>query len=71
MNRDEAIAELKQCRGCRRWVTTPTCDHCWVDQHRCPPTLDRALADLRHAVELGAEARRLAERLARMAEDVR
>lgn len=37
MTREEAITALRMCPACRRWITTPECDHCWVDNHRCPP----------------------------------
>jgi hypothetical protein len=71
MTRDEAIAALKQCSRCWRWVTVPICDHCWVDQHRCPPTLARAQADLTRATELLTEAKAIAARLTRFAEGSR
>lgn len=56
MTRDQAIEALRECRRCGRWITVPTCDHCWVDNHRCPPTLQQALAALKRAIELGDEA---------------
>jgi hypothetical protein len=56
MTREEAIKALRMCPACRRWITTPECDHCWVDNHRCPPTPAEAQRILARAVALGAEA---------------
>ncbi len=47
VTREEAIEKMRQCSGCRRWITTTSCDHCWVDQHRCPPTM----AEVRQLIE--------------------
>lgn len=32
--REEAIARLRRCPTCQRWVTTATCDSCIVDRMR-------------------------------------
>jgi hypothetical protein len=62
--REQAIKDLIQCDGCGRWITIRgSCDSCWVDNHRCPPTLDKTLAMLNRAMELGAEATVLAAKL--------
>lgn len=62
MDRDEAIKALRMCGGCKRWITTKDCDHCWVDRHQCPPTLLRdvpkqikALERAVHVGEMAAE----------------
>lgn len=68
MTHDEAIRELRPCLRCKRWIVAETCDGCWVDAHRCPPTLRQALADLNRAVALGEEAAQLRAKLARMVE---
>ena len=66
MTRDEAVAALVQCAVCRRWRCVPDCDHCWVDNHRCPPTPAQAQRILARAVALGEEATRLKAELARI-----
>lgn len=63
MTRDEAIEHLRECGRCHRWITTPSCDHCWVDDHRCPPTVDQALGLLNRAMEIGREAELIAAKL--------
>lgn len=37
--REEAAGMLRLCSAGKHWVTTPTCDSCWVNEHRCPPTV--------------------------------
>jgi hypothetical protein len=66
MTRDEALKALRECPKCRRWITTPTCDHCWVDNHRCPPTPAEAARALARAATLGDEAKRLQAELKRI-----
>jgi hypothetical protein len=61
--REQAVKELRQCSRCSRWVTTLECDSCWVDNHRCPPTIERAVALCNRAVEIGEEAKRIAAKL--------
>lgn len=65
MTRDEAIKALKECGVCKRWRVAPSCDHCWVDRHRCPPTLEQATTTLRRAVTVGQEAEVMLARLKR------
>jgi hypothetical protein len=55
--RDQAIKNLQQCGQCKRWRTVPDCDHCWVDNHRCPPTVKQAIQTLNRAVSIGEEAK--------------
>lgn len=64
MSRDEAIARLRKCAQCKRWITTVDCDHCWVDNHRCPPAPQAAVAALNRAIEIGREAEALKRTLA-------
>jgi hypothetical protein len=59
MTYDEAIAALHPCERCGRWITVPSCDSCWVDAHKCPPTLDQARTSLLRAIEIGKEAEAL------------
>jgi hypothetical protein len=60
MTREQAIEHLKPCGTCTRWITTQDCDHCWADQHHCPPTLismvPKQIAALNRAVEIGKQA---------------
>lgn len=63
MTRDEAIAALVECPRCRRWRCVPDCDHCWVDNHRCPPTPPEAMRLLSRAVEIGNEAAKVQAQL--------
>lgn len=56
MTREQAIERLAECPGCHRWITTPDCDHCWVDKHRCPPTVEGARAIIERAIKIGREA---------------
>lgn len=37
--RAEASRELHQCSAGKHWITMPTCDSCWVNEHRCPATM--------------------------------
>jgi hypothetical protein len=62
MTREEAIQDLHPCEKCGRWITVPTCDSCWVDRHKCPPTLDQARAALVRAIEIGKEAEAIMKR---------
>jgi hypothetical protein len=66
VTRDEAIAALRECPRCQRWRCVPECDHCWVDQHRCPPTLAEAVRVLNRAQAVGEEAVRLKGELKRL-----
>jgi hypothetical protein len=59
MTKEEAIQALRRCLTCSRWLCYPTCDSCWVDAHKCPPTLDQARASLVRAIEIGKEAEEL------------
>ena len=64
MTRDEAIERLHQCSRCNRWITTPDCDHCYMDRLPAaltPPT--KAVAMLTEAIDLGERAKVLRERL--------
>lgn len=63
MTREEAIAALKRCPRCKRWITTIDCDHCWVDAHRCPPTVSVAIGLLDQAIKIGTEAEALRAKL--------
>ncbi len=36
--REEAAVQLHLCSAEKHWITTPTCDSCWVNEHRCPPS---------------------------------
>lgn len=62
MNRDEAIQALKPC-GAGHWHCGVTCDGCWVNEHRCPPTMvalmPQTIAALKRATEIGREAERM------------
>jgi hypothetical protein len=59
MTREDAVKALKPC-GAGHWHTGATCDSCWVNEHRCPPTLVSMLPSqikaLHRAVEIGKEA---------------
>jgi hypothetical protein len=61
--REQAIEHLQQCGTCKTWRTDPECDHCWIGAHRCPPTPEQAMAQLRRAIEIGHEAQQIARRL--------
>jgi hypothetical protein len=61
VTREEAIARLRECPACRRWITTMDCDHCFVD--RLPPRPAEAIAALHRAVLLGREAEQLRAQL--------
>lgn len=69
MTRDEAIKALKPC-GAGHWHTGATCDGCWVNDHRCPPTMiamvPKAIAALRRATEIGKEAEQLLAELRKL-----
>jgi hypothetical protein len=54
VTREEAIKKLCECPTCHRWITTPSCDGCFVD--RMPPSPAEAVALLNRARELGREA---------------
>ena len=58
--REEAAVQLHLCSAGKHWVTTPTCDSCAMNEHRCPPTL----AEINELVQD-------AQRLAIMVEKVR
>ena len=58
--REEAAGMLHLCSAGKHWVTTPTCDSCAMNEHRCPPTL----AEINELVQD-------AQRLAIMVEKVR
>ena len=61
--REKAAAELHLCGSERHWITTPTCDSCWVSDHRCPPTLAEIKAVLRDVAYLQKRAELLRKRL--------
>jgi hypothetical protein len=54
VTREDAIKKLHECPTCHRWITTATCDGCFVD--RMPPSPADAAALLDRARELGREA---------------
>jgi hypothetical protein len=60
MTRDEAIKALKPC-GAGHWYTGGTCDSCWVNEHRCPPTLLREVPKQIKALERAIEIGKMAE----------
>lgn len=60
--REEAAVQLHLCSAEKHWITTPTCDSCWINEHRCPPTLADTNRLVREAQEL--ERRALALRAA-------
>ncbi len=62
VTKDEAINALHQCQ-CGRWITGQDCDSCWVDAHRCPPTLADATEMLDRAIKIGREAESLRRKL--------
>lgn len=61
--REEAAGMLRLCSAGKHWVTTPTCDSCWVNEHRCPPTLAEVEAVLRDVGDLQGRAEVLRKRL--------
>lgn len=56
--RSEAVTRLHECPARKHWITTPTCDSCWVNEHRCPPTL----AEMGELVREGEQLNELVER---------
>ncbi len=61
--RAEASRELHQCSAGKHWITTPTCDSCAMNEHRCPPTLEEAGKLVHEAGELHRRAKELEARL--------
>lgn len=66
MTREQAIEKLRECGECKRWITTAECDHCWVDRHRCPPTVAKAKRTLQEAIEVGQQARLIMTKIQRI-----
>lgn len=60
MTREEAVEALKAC-GKGHWHTGATCDSCWVNDHRCPPTLLRDVPKQIQALERAASVGKMAE----------
>lgn len=62
MTREDAIKALRPC-GAGHWHTGATCDSCWVNEHRCPPTMvalvPKTIAALKRATEIGKEAEKM------------
>lgn len=63
--REQAIDDLRQCSA-GHWITTISCDSCWVNEHRCPPTLDEIEGLLREADQLRAVMDSLRRKVARV-----
>jgi hypothetical protein len=59
MTRAEATARLRLCSGEKHWITTPSCDSCWVNEHRCPATLGEISAWAKEAEDLSRRLREL------------
>jgi len=59
----EAVEHLRLCSTGKHWITSLTCDSCWVNEHRCPPTLADAEKLVREATELQSRAAALRDKL--------
>ena len=66
--RDEAVGMLRLCSAGKHWVTTPICDSCWANEHRCPPTLAEMGELVRGAEQLNELVERTRAKMRRAAE---